>query len=130
MQALGLLAETESQSFIKRLSVFLPLLQQCMLLHKQTDKDQEEDKEEEEAEEGSEAVGEDGEKEEKKEAGEVVDRVKALDHLLYSTLATFGKICEECNVIRSSELNNIWGEYEQHTKLDLSRAVYVSNNIE
>ena len=127
MQALGLLAETESQSFIKRLSVFLPLLQQCMLLHKQTDKDQEEDKEEEEeAEEGSEAVGEDGEmEEEKKEAGEVVDRVKALDHLLYSTLATFGKICEECNVIRSSELNNIWGEYEQHTKLDLSRVVCV-----
>lgn len=34
MQTLGLLLETESHAFVKRIPVFLPLIHQCLLTHK------------------------------------------------------------------------------------------------
>lgn len=118
MVALGLLVESESQSFTKRLPIFLPLIRRCILFQK-TDEGgdgQEEAKDDEKGDEtdtcnGAE-VGEGGEMpvdsqqlKVKEEEGE-----GEMDRLLFSTLGTMSKILQECDIMRTSMHASIMSE--------------------
>ena len=115
MTALGLLVESESHAFTKRLPTFLPLIRNCVLQQKieqMGDKgegdrvdtcageEEEEDGGVSEMEVDCSRLNEDGE-------GQT-------DHLLISTLVTLSQILQECDIVRSalqaSVMSEIWGK--------------------
>ncbi len=111
MQALGLLVEVEGLGVVRRLPTFLPLLHACL----RRCKDGVGVASEEMGERGEEPRGNGGGGE--GEGGEE-GRVRMMDQLLFTSLSTFSKICQHCDIISSghaplplADMHALWGEW-------------------
>ena len=125
MQTLGLMVEAEGQGFVRRLPTFLPLLHACLRRSKSSEVGVAGGVAREGLREGERKGEELGEEEEEQDGGSEGDsyggeeeRVKMTDHLLFSSLSTFRKICQQCDIISTgpapipaADMHAIWGEH-------------------